>query len=231
MRMLVAQVIFVLALASASHAGAIPALQPTPIPDVPVLGEKSQPTSLRAVLQETGSGPVVLLPIFTRCSGSCPTLTRKLEAGLAAMKSSKPYRVVVISFDPLETDESLRLYRARERMPVDWMLVRTQGNDIQGFLNFFRYSVMNEEGTLVHPSEIFLLDGGLTWRWTLAGESWTQQELATAMERTRAPGLSAWLQAHPERLAWTGFAGLIVSMGVAVGWMLAGKPSPQVAEA
>ena len=173
---------------------------------------------------------MILLPIFTRCSASCPTLTRKLEAGLAAMKSAQPYRVVVLSFDPLETTESLRLYRAREQMPADWKLVRTQENEVRGFLGFFRYSVMNQEGTLVHPSEVFLLDEGLSWRWTLVGEDWRREELAAAIDRTRSPGFAAWLQAHPERLAWTGLAGAVLGIGVAMGWVvrrktIARKPS------
>ena len=87
MKALAVKIAAVLVLASACHATTIPALQAAPIPDVPVLDEKSLPTSLRAALGQAGSGPVVLLPIFTRCSASCPTLTRKLVAGLAATKN------------------------------------------------------------------------------------------------------------------------------------------------
>ena len=223
MRWLLAWVAVVLIVAGYSRATTMPALQLASIPDVLVLDEASRPISLRTTLEQAGAGPVILLPIFTRCSASCPTLTRKLEAGLAAMKSAQPYRVVVLSFDPLETAESLRLYRAREQMPSDWKLVRAQENEVRGFLGFFRYSVMNQEGTLVHPSEVFLLDEGLNWRWTLVGEDWTREDLAAVIDQTRSPGFAAWLQAHPERLAWIGLAGAVLGIGVAIGWVVRRK--------
>lgn len=207
------------------HATTIPALQPAPVPNVPIFDDASQPASFRTSLNQAGSGPVILLPIFTRCSASCPVLTRKLEVALSGIKSAEPYRVVVFSFDPLETAESLRLFRTHEHIPVDWKIVRANENEIRSFFGFFRYTVMNQDGTLIHPNEIFLLDEGLNWRWTLVGEDWSREELATAISQTRSPGLSARIRAHPEMLAWTGFAAAVLSLGIAIGWMIWRKPS------
>ncbi len=167
---------------------------------------------------------MILLPIFTRCTASCPVLTRKLEVALSRIDPAKSYRVAVFSFDPLETGESLRLYRLNQNIPATWNIVRSNETEIRSFFGFFHYLVMNQEGKLVHPSEIFVLDQDLNWRWTLLGEDWTGREVASALEMTRSPGFSSWMKANPERLAWAGFATLILSVGVAVVWMIRRNP-------
>jgi len=214
--------------AAACRASTMPALQLATVPDVQVMDGDADgnapPAPLRTILGAAGSGPVILLPVYTRCSASCPILTRKLEAALEGMKSAAPFRVVLVSFDPLETPESLRLYRGREHVPANWKLVRASEDDIRSLFGFFRYSVMNQEGALLHPNEMFLLDGALNWRWTVAGEDWTPGELAAAIEQTRAPGLVANLKAKPEALAWAGFAGVVLGVGLALGWLLFRKP-------
>jgi len=216
------------AVALPSHATTIPALQAARVPDVSILDHTSQPTSLGVVLGPADGGPVILLPMFTRCSASCPILTHKLVAALAGMESAEPYRVVVFSFDPLETDESLRLYRAQEHLPAEWRMVRAKESEIREFFGFFRYNVMNQDGTLIHPNEVFVLDEALNWRWTLVGEDWTKEDLAVVIRQTRSPGLLATITAHPEWLAWTGFAGAILGLCLSIGWMIWRKPTEPV---
>ena len=184
MNMFARSVFFTLALAAASssHASTIPVAQSAPIPDVQVLDEASRSASLRSMLTQSGGGPVILLPIFTRCAASCPVLTRKLETALGGINPAEPYRVVVFSFDPLETSESLRLYRLQQNVPADWKIVRSNEGEIRRFFGFFRYAVMNQDGKLVHPNEVFLLDQDLRWRWTLVGEDWSSTELASAIK-------------------------------------------------
>lgn len=144
------------------------------------------------------------------------------------MQEVGPYRVVVFSFDPLETEESLRLYRVQQHVPADWRIVRAQEPEIRKFFGFFRYSVMNQDGTLIHPNEIFLLDPALNWRWTLVGEDWTREDLAAAIRQTRSTGLVAMIRGHPERLAWAGFTGVILGLCVSMGWIVWRKPSAPV---
>jgi cytochrome oxidase Cu insertion factor (SCO1/SenC/PrrC family) len=213
----------VLVAALSSYAQTIPARQATPVPDVQILDEASQSTSLRSMLNQMGSGPVILLPIFTRCSASCPVLTRKLEAALVSINTDKPYRVLVFSFDPLETAESLRLYQTHERIPAHWKIVRSDESGIRQLFGFLHYSVMDQGGKLVHPNEVFLLDQSLNWRWTLVGEDWSSQELATDIDQTRSPGFVAWLKANPESLAWIGFAATILSISLAISWIICRK--------
>jgi len=215
-------VFFTLALAAASSSGAstIPVSQSAPIPDVQVLDEASRSASLRSMLTQSGGGPVILLPLFTRCAASCPVLTRKLELALGALNPAEPYRIVVFSFDPLETSESLRLYRLQQHVPADWKIVRSNEDEIRRFFGFFRYAVMNLDGKLVHPNAVFLLDRDLRWQWTLVGEDWPGAELASAIELTRSPWFVGGMKANPERLAWIGFVTFILSVSVATVWMV-----------
>jgi cytochrome oxidase Cu insertion factor (SCO1/SenC/PrrC family) len=183
--------------------------------------------SFRSLLSPTGNDPVILLPIYTRCVAGCPVLTHKLETALASMKSTEPYRV--ISFDPLETTESLRIYRAQEHVPANWKIVRSDESEIRRFFEFFRYTVMDQDGALIHPNEVFILDQALNWRWTLVGEDLPNEELATAIAQTRKPGFVAWLKANPERIAWIGFAAIVLSISSAGAWLIFRKPSsPQL---
>src|SRR5579863_7375943 len=216
--------ILVLAATSASFA-VTPARAVAQIPDVQVLDDTSQSASLSFILNKMGNGPVIVLPIFTRCSASCPVLTRKLADALQETKSGNPDRIVLFSFDPLETSESVRLYRVREHVPADWKIVRSNEAEIRRFVDFFHYSVMNQDGALLHPNEIFILDQSLNWRWTLVGEDWSSKDLATALELTRAPGLYGWMKSNPQAIAWIGFAAMILSLGIAMVWMILRKPA------
>jgi len=140
------------------------------------------------------------------------------------MNPAYPYRVVVFSFDALETSESLRLYRARQLVPPDWKIVRSNEAGIRRFFDFFRYSIMNQNGTLVHPNEVFLLDSSLTWRWTLLGDDWGSRELASAIGQTSSPGIFDRINRNPERLAWIGFAAMLLGISVAGAWTVWRKP-------
>jgi len=220
------RVLLILAFAAALPASArtIPALQQSPVPDVQVFDEDAQPASLRSLLNRPGGDPVIFLPIYTRCTASCPVLTHNLATALAGMNPPQSYRVVIFSFDPLETTESLRLYRARQLVPPDWKIVRSNPTEISRLFEFFRYSIMSQNGALVHPNEVFLLDSNLSWRWTLLGEDWSARELADAIAQTRSPGIVARMNASPERLAWIGFATALLSLSIAGAWMIWRKP-------
>ncbi len=217
----------ILALAAAAIptcARTIPALQQSPLPDVQVFDETSQPTSLRAMLDQSNGSPVILLPVYTRCTASCPTLTRNLAKALSGINPLQPYRVVLFSFDPLETSESLRLFRVRQHLPPDWKIFRSNPADIRRLLEFFRYSVMTQNSTLVHPNELFVLDSALIWRSTLLGEDWNGRELADAIAQTRSPGILTRFNANPDRLAWIGFAAALLSVGIAGAWLIWRNP-------
>jgi len=217
---------------SSSGVAAVPAdSDGRPIPNVTVWDDLDQKASLRQLLQAAGSGPVIVLPIYTHCSLSCPVLTRKLKQETALLGNNPPYRVLLFSFDPLESAQSLRTFRESEQLPAKWILVRTQDAGILQFSDFFHYSILTEGRVLVHPNELFLLEHDLRWRATLVDVSWEATELQRWMGRIESPGVSGWIAMHPDKLAWIGLGGLSFGLAVMLSWLVWRKPSGQSATA
>ena len=146
------------------------------------------------------------------------------------MGSGAAYRVLVFSFDPSETADSLRTFRKQERLPANWIVVRADEEEIRRFFDFFHYSVMTEGGMLIHPSEIFLLDHNLNWRATLVGQDWNSAEMQKSLRRIETPGLAGWIVMNPSTLAVVGFGGMLLSLGLLIAWLIFRKlPKRQVA--
>ena len=206
------------------------------VPDAAVWDEGDHKISLRSKLKGLGPDPVILLPLYTRCTGSCPVLTRKLQSELARLNSKASYHVVLFSFDPAETSESLKLFRERERLPGEWLMVRGDELEIRRFFDFFHYSVMKENGALIHPSEIFLLTidasagNELRWRASLVGVDWSARDLEKELKEIQSPSLMGRIEMNPETIAKTALAGLIASLGFLIAWITfrkASRPIPQ----
>jgi cytochrome oxidase Cu insertion factor (SCO1/SenC/PrrC family) len=191
-----------------------------PLPNVRVWNDADQSVALRSLVANADAGPVILLPVYTRCAASCPVLTRKLEEETARMGSGIAYRVLVISFDSGETSASLHKFREQERMPASWITVRADQPEIRRVFDFFHYTVMTEGGLLVHPNEIFLLDHDLNWRTSMAGTDWNSSDLQKNLSRIETPGLVGWIAMNPARIAVIGFAGLLLSLGFIIGWLI-----------
>ncbi|MES2393842.1 MAG: hypothetical protein V4555_19555, partial [Acidobacteriota bacterium] len=86
-----------------------------------------------------GSGPVVVLPIYARCTMSCPITTNMLVGEAAKMTSAKPYRVVIFSFDPTDDATALRHFRADKHLPSTWLLLRSNPEGVRRFCDFFHF--------------------------------------------------------------------------------------------
>jgi cytochrome oxidase Cu insertion factor (SCO1/SenC/PrrC family) len=207
--------LFAFLAAAPLSARVIPAIEAAaPVPDVQVLDEAGNSTSLRSLLAAMGGGPVVVLPIYTRCAVSCPLQTQKLKQALAGLNPGAPLRILVFSFDPEETAGTIRQYRELEGVPESWSVIRAREAAIRTFFDFFHYWVMDEKGQLVHPDRIFLLDPSLQWRFTVTGVNWSPQEIGQALGQARSPGIMLWMRTHPDALAWAGFLCVLVSTGL-----------------
>ena len=69
------------------------------IPDITVWDEANVQHSLWDELRAAGTGPVIVLPVYTRCTMSCPVLARMLVQQTSQIGGT-PYRVLIFSFDP-----------------------------------------------------------------------------------------------------------------------------------
>jgi cytochrome oxidase Cu insertion factor (SCO1/SenC/PrrC family) len=206
-------------------ASVTPALEnAAPVPDAQVLDASGHDASLRSLLAAMGAGPVIVLPIYTRCTLSCPLQTQKLKQALAGPNAGS-VRVVAFSFDPEETEKTIQQYRTREGVPENWLVVRAPASAVSGFFDFFHYPVLDESGQLTHPDQMFLLDPSLHWRFTVDGLNWSATEVNQALGETRSPGAVLWLRTHPDALAWSGFLLILVGISLLGAWLAFYKPS------
>ena len=214
--------------APAADARIVPATQSaSPIPDVQVLDAAGNSVSIRSVIAAMGSGPIVILPIYTRCAASCPLQTQKIKQVWNDLSHGSSIRVLAFSFDPQETAESISDYRRREGVPDSWVVVRARQSDARTFFDFFQYSVMSDNGQFVHPDRIFLLDSSSQWRFTMDGLNYRPEEIERALAQLQSPGLLVWIQTNPSAVAWTGFLCVLVSLCMLGIWRVGHKPSKQ----
>jgi cytochrome oxidase Cu insertion factor (SCO1/SenC/PrrC family) len=207
-----------LAVGQPLFAGTTPAPRNDALPDIIVQTDDGATPHLRELLRSMGDGPVLLLPLFTRCSASCPTLLHKLEESLAVYPPSTRVRVLVFSFDPGETQASLSAFRKASAVPADWQLARANEGVTRELLQSFNYPVMSQGAVLIHPSEVFVFDNALRWRWTIDGVTWTPKDLAHVIERTSSSGFISRIEDDPQGIAWLGFAFALGSVCLAIGF-------------
>ncbi|HEX3372495.1 MAG TPA: SCO family protein [Candidatus Acidoferrales bacterium] len=197
------------------------------MPDVQVLDASDNSVSIRSIIGTMGTGPIVILPIYTRCAASCPLQTQKIKQVWKDLNRASAIRVLVFSFDPQETAASISDYRRREGVPDTWVVVHARESDARSFFDFFQYSVMSDNGQFVHPDRVFLLDSSSTWRFTMDGLNYNPQEVEQALAKLQSPGLGVWIQTNPDTVAWTGFLCILVSLCLLGIWRVGHKSSRQ----
>jgi cytochrome oxidase Cu insertion factor (SCO1/SenC/PrrC family) len=187
------------------------------IPDITVWDEANHQSTMWEKLRTAGSGPVIVLPVYTRCTMSCPVTARMLVKETAQIGGGKPYRVLIFSFDPGDDTAALRQFRVLEGLPPAWILVRSDAADIRQFCDFFHFPVLTEGPVMIHNNQVFLLDHSLQWRATFIDKDWDGAELRKWMGRVETPGLLGWLAMNPESLAFVGSGGMLLSLALIVG--------------
>jgi len=203
------------ALPADSHAG--------PIPDISVWDEANVQHSLWDELRAAGTGPVIVLPVYTRCTMSCPILARMLVQKTSQISGGAHYRVLIFSFDPGDDAAALRKFRAQKGLPSTWQIVRSDAAHIRRFCDFFHYTVVTEGSVMIHTNQMFLLDHNFQWRATFVDENWNAADLRTWMRRVESPGILGWLIMNPEMLVSIGFGGILLSLMLIVAVLVLGS--------
>ena len=189
------------------------------IPDMRVWDETDHESTLWQKLEADGSGPVIVLPVYTRCTMSCPITARMLADETARMQGSTPYRVLIFSFDPADDAAALRQFRKDQGLPAAWTLVRSDAGDIRRFCDFFRYPVLTEGSVMIHNNQFFLLDHSLQWKATFIDKDWDGADLRKWMGRVEKPGILGWIAMNPQKVELAGFAGLLLGFALIVAVM------------
>ena len=191
----------------------LPPGRPGLVPRSPaVLDEQDRHQSLGP-----GPEPTLLLPIFTRCAGTCPVTAATLKQAIPG--ASADFRVVLLSFDPHDTAADLRSFRKRLGLPSAWLVVRSvDARATRELFDDLQFPVMNSEGGSNHPDQTFVFSPKGVWAATLSGPP-SKEELRSAHrraladdDRTASRRLGAWL-IRPEAWIWLACAGFGLSLG------------------
>lgn len=139
----------------------------------------------------------IISPMYTRCPGTCPAITANLrraldQSGLAPSE----YRVLSFSFDPNETAEGLRAFRARLQLPPDWLTLRA--GDPQALertsraLDFRTITIGN--GDFEHPNLVAVLAPDMRLVGYLFGINVSPSEIARLVRSARrgVSAIDAW---------------------------------------
>jgi len=164
----------------------------------------------------TAGGPTLLLPIFTRCAGSCPLTAVALKQAMPG--ASTDFRVVLLSFDPKDVAADLRRFRERLDLPSEWLVVRSiDAVATRELFDDLDFPVMKSGSGFNHPDQTFVFSPQRHWAATLSGPP-SKEELSSAYrralaadDRTASRRLSTWL-IRPEAWIVLGCAGFGVSL-------------------
>jgi protein SCO1/2 len=149
---------------------------------------------------ETDAGPSgnprpwIVSPMYTRCPHTCSAITTALRSALqrSALDPAE-YRILSFSFDPHETAAGLQAFRARMRLPAEWLTLRARDpaaldRTLAG-LDFRTITVAGNE--FEHPNLVAVLAPDMRLTGYIFGINFSSAELARAVRRARA-GVSAF---------------------------------------
>jgi cytochrome oxidase Cu insertion factor (SCO1/SenC/PrrC family) len=143
--------------------------------------------------------PTILLPVFTRCTGTCPMTAVFLKDALA--KARTRFRVVVFSFDADDTAQELRDFRERFALPGGWRIVRSDdAAATRAFLDELDFHFMRTSAGFEHPNATFVFSPRGAWAATLTGASLAAGDIEAAWRRASSADdpsafqrVTAWL--------------------------------------
>lgn len=222
-----ALLLLVLACAAGARAAVPAPFSAGQLPNITVWDEHDQRHSLWDALGSAGSGPVVVLPIYARCTMSCPVLTRMLVQQTQRLGSGAPYRVLIFSFDSGDAAAALRNFRAEKGLPASWLLVRSNAVDIRRFCDFFHYPVMSEGPVMIHSNTMFLLDSTFRWRATFVDQNWDAADLKKWLHRAESTSLIGRLITTPDAMILAGFGGVLASLLLVLGVLVFARERKQ----
>jgi hypothetical protein len=182
----------------------------------------------------TAGEPTLLVPIFTRCTGSCPLTAVALKQAIPG--GSADFRVVLLSFDPKDVAADLRRFRQRLDLPSEWLVVRSiDAAATRELFDDLDFRVMNSGSGFNHADQAFVLSPKGLWAATLSGPP-SKEELSSAHRRALAADdrmaprrLGAWL-IRPEAwivLACAGFGVSLAAVLLLARRAKAGSTAPQ----
>ncbi len=136
---------------------------------------------------DAAGAPVwIVSPIYTRCAFTCTPITLALRSALdrSGLQASQ-YRVMSFSFDPNETAEGLRAFRARMELPEQWLTLRAANPAaLERTLKALDFRTITLGDTdFAHPNLIVILAPDQRLVKYLFGTTFGPTEVAAAVQR------------------------------------------------
>ena len=161
--------------------------------------------------------PVVVLPVFTRCHGSCSRMATGLKKALIRLNlDPRTYQVFLFSFDPDDTIGDLREFRRQFALPAFWTLGRLERKDLRELTSALDYRVARGSGEWIHPDVAFVIGPDRSIARVLRGPAFAatgDAPLLEALASTRQ--LATWkLRYGPYVFAFSTL--LLISSAIAV---------------
>ena len=150
-------------------------------------------------LSEFSGFPLILLPIYTRCPGPCLQNVDRLKEALAEASSNpRQFRVLLFSFDPLDSTATLANYRHRENIPLAWSIGTASQADIDKLLGSLGVQAGKAGTEFTHPNIVLFLDPNLRIAKWIYGIGYSGRDVDLALRV--AAGESDWIGQHAQLL-------------------------------
>jgi protein SCO1/2 len=137
---------------------------------------------------ERDARPWIVSPMYAHCPHTCSAVTTGLRRALKQSGlSPSEYRIVSFSFDPKETDEQLRQFRARLHLPSSWLTLRARDPlSLQRTLRSLDFrTISTTDGDFDHPNLVAVLAPDRRLASYLFGINFSPKALAGAVRRAR----------------------------------------------
>ncbi len=108
-------------------------------------------TGKKIPLRVFGEGkPMIINPIYTKCSSACPLMTEGLKKVINDLKDS--VKVISFSIDPRDNLEDLKRFAIDHNLPDNWVVAKSpQANTLLKAIDF-RYIYDQSLGEFDHPN-------------------------------------------------------------------------------
>jgi protein SCO1/2 len=183
--------------------------------------------SLKSLKELAQGKPLIINPIYTKCSSACPLMTQQLKRSLGNLDAV----VLSLSFDPSDTPEDLRRFKDIHKLPKNWFVAKA-GEEVFRALDF-NYTYNGEFKEFDHPNVFYVLSPSLKVSRVFYGLSPSPRslELATleAKKEEVGLGITSHMAASQPQLRSRNMRNTPIKRSIRVNVPGASKPCPSLA--
>ena len=150
-------------------------------------------------LSEFAGHPFLLVPVFAKCTSSCPLIIETLEHNLALSGLAlDSYRVVLFSFDPNDTADDLKMLREMHNIPPAWIITRAERASTEALMSAMGVRAVTDPVThqFAHPDLVLVIGENLIYSQRLMRSELSPEKLFSAVtgaNRDTGFNLKVWL--------------------------------------